>query len=411
MIRTAARVPGRSGRQSGRRRAIIAAALAAVLGITWAINGSSPAAFAIDYPTWDDVQNAKSNASAAQAQVDNIRVLITQIQAEVERTQAVAAEKGQIAFEAEEVHQAKVLELTALQTQADEAAATAEISELRAGQWAAQLVRVGGDDPTLKLFTDGADADDVLTSIGVSARISQQAKAESDRATQLRNTAQSLSDQADVMRAELERLSAVAAAAFAEAQAANAAAAAALSEQQSKVPELEAQAAYLQGLSTETQAGYQAGVQKRLEEALAAQQAAIDWAQISDQGWVKPAAGRVTSPYGYSAGYSGHHNGTDLGTGCGAPIIAASSGTVTYAGWYGDLGNWVQVDHGGGVSTGYAHQSQIVVWPGQWVEVGQLLGYSGNTGYSFGCHLHFVVYAGSSRINPEPFMASRGVYF
>ena len=163
----------------------------------------------------------------------------------------------------------------------------------------------------VKLFTDGADADDVLTSIGVSARISQQAKAESDRATQLRNTAQSLSDQADVMRAELERLSAVAAAAFAEAQAANAAAAAALSEQQSKVPELEAQAAYLQGLSTETQAGYQAGVQKRLEEALAAQQAAIDWAQISEQGWVKPAAGRVTSPYGYSAGYSGHPGYSD----------------------------------------------------------------------------------------------------
>lgn len=411
MIGMAARAPRGVARHSARRRAIVAAGLAAVLAITWAINGSAPAAHAADYPTWDDVQNAKANAAEAQAQVDSIRVFIAQIQAEVERTQQVAMEKGQIAFEAEEVHQAKVLELTALQAQADEAAATAEVSERRAGQWAAQLVRVGGGDPTLKLFVDGADADDVLTSIGVSSRVSQQAKAESDRATQLRNTAQSLSDQADVMRVELQKLSDAAAAAFAEAQAANAAAAAALAEQQSKVPELEAQAAYLQGLSTETQAGYQAGVQKRLEEELAARNAAIDWAQISDSGWVKPAPGRVTSPYGYSAGYSGHHNGTDLGTGCGAPIIAASSGTVSFAGWYGDLGNWVQIDHGGGVSTGYAHQSQIVVWPGQWVDVGQLIGYSGNTGYSFGCHLHFVVYAGSSRIDPEPFMASRGVYF
>ena len=176
--------------------------------------------------------------------------------------------------------------------------------------------------------------------------------------------------------------------------------------------------AYLTGVTNDTEAEWKVGGQKRIDAEIARIQAerdaanqAIDWAQISAAGWVKPAAGRVTSPYGYSAGYSGHHNGTDLGTGCGAPIIAASSGTVTYAGWYGDLGNWVQVDHGGGVSTGYAHQSQIVVWPGQWVEVGQLLGYSGNTGYSFGCHLHFVVYAGSSRINPEPFMASRGVYF
>lgn len=411
MIGTVARAPRGVARHSGRRRAIIAAGLAAVLAMTWAINGSTPAAYADDYPTWDEVEAAKSNASNAQAQVDNIKAFIKQIQAEVERTQAIAVEKGQIAFEAEEVHQAKVLELTALKTQADEAAAVAEVSERRAGQWAAQLVRVGGGDPSLKLFVDGADADDVLTSIGVSARVSQQAKAESDRATQLRNTAQSLSDQADVMRVELEKLSAAAAAAFAEAQAANVAAANALAEQQSKVPELEAQAAYLQGLSSETQAGYQAGVQKRLEEELAAREEAIDWAEISDQGWVKPAAGRVTSPYGYSAGYSGHHNGTDLGTGCWAPIIAASSGTVTFAGYYGDLGNWTTIDHGGGVTTGYAHQYQIDVWPGQWVEVGQIIGYSGNTGYSFGCHLHFVVYAGSSRIDPEPFMASRGVYF
>jgi murein DD-endopeptidase MepM/ murein hydrolase activator NlpD len=389
----------------------IAAGLAVIVAIVWSIVSAPMGASADDYPTWDEVENARADQANAESEVARVKGLIESLQGEVERTQQIANEKGQIAYEAEEEHQAKILEVNALQTQADEAAALAEVSERRAGQWAAQLVRVGGGDPSLKLFADGGDADDVLTSIGVSSRISQQAKDESERATQQRNTAQALSDQAGVMRVELEKLAAIAAAAFAEAQAANAAAAAALSEQQSKVPELEAMAAYLAGLTNDTEAAYQVGEQKRIEAELEARNQAIDWAEVSGSGWVKPAAGRVTSPYGYSPGYSGHHNGTDLGTGCWAPIIAASSGTVTFAGSYGQLGNWTEIDHGGGVTTGYAHQYQIDVSPGQQVQVGQVIGWSGDTGYSFGCHLHFVVYVWGSRIDPQPFMASQGVYF
>ena len=408
----------RSTRHSASVRAAIAAGLAVVLAIVVSLVAAPFSASADDYPTWDEVQNARANQANAEAEVTRVQGLIVSMQAEVERTQKIAEEKGQIAFEAEEIHQAKILEVNSLQAQADEADALAAESERRAGQWAAQLVRVGGGDPALKLFSDGSDADDVLTSIGVSSRISQQAQEESERATQQRNTAQSLSDQAGVMRVELEKLAAVAAAAFAEAQAANAAAAAALSEQQAKVPELEAMVAYLTGVTNDTEAEWKVGEQKRIDAEIARIQAerdaanqAIDWAQISAAGWVKPAAGRVTSPYGYSAGYSGHHNGTDLGTGCWAPIIAASSGTVSYAGYYGALGNWTEIDHGGGVKTGYAHQYQINVSAGQWVNVGQVIGYSGDTGYSFGCHLHFVVYVWGSRIDPQPFMASMGVWF
>ncbi len=398
-------------RSSEPARAVIAAGLAAVLAMVWVIAGSPISASADDYPTWDEVESARANQANAEAELARVEGLVVQMQAEVERTQKVAEEKGQIAFEANEAYQAKALEVDALQQQADDAAELADVSERRAGQWAAQLTRMGGGDPVLQLFADGSNADDVLTSIGVSSRISLQAQEQMERATQQRNTAQSLSDQAEVMRVELEKLAAAAKAAFEEAQAANLAAQQALAAQQEKVPELQAMAAYLKGLTNDTETAYQAGVQKRLEEELAARNAAIDWAQISSSGWVKPAPGRVTSPYGYSAGYSGHHNGTDFGTGCGAPIIAASSGTVSYAGWYGDLGNYVEISHGGGVSTGYAHQSELNVWSGQWVEVGQIIGWSGNTGYSFGCHLHFIVYLSGVRSDPAAFMGSRGVWF
>ncbi|MFV0432693.1 MAG: murein hydrolase activator EnvC family protein [Leucobacter sp.] len=393
-----------------RARIALTVVFVLLFGVFASLN-SVPAAHADDYPTWEEVEAARADSSSAAAELQRVQDLIVQMEAEVQRTQQIAEEKGQIAYEAQEAYLAKAAEVEELQAQADEAAELAEVSELRAGQWAAQLTRVGGGDPVLKLFADSGNADDVLTSIGVSSRVFLQAQEQMEVATQQRNTAQSLSDQAELMRAELERLSAAAQAAFEEAKAANEAAQVALAEQQELVPELEAMADYLQGITDDLEAEYQEGVQKRLEEELAARNASINWAQISSQGWVRPAGGRITSPYGYSPGYSGHHNGTDFGTGCWAPTVAAGSGTVTYAGWYGGLGYYVQIDHGGGVSTGYAHHYQLMVSAGQWVEVGTLLGYTGDTGYSFGCHLHFQVLTGGGRINPAPFMASRGVWF
>ncbi|MGE3812364.1 MAG: M23 family peptidase, partial [Candidatus Nanopelagicales bacterium] len=309
----------RHARHSARGRALLAAGLAAALAIVWAVVAAPTVASADDYPTWAEVEEARANQANAEAELKRVEDLIVSMEAEVQRLQQIAEEKGRIAYEADEAFQAKARETAALQLQADEAAALADVSERRAGQWAAQLARVGGGDPALQLFADSGNADDVLTSIGVSSRVSLQAQQQMQQATQQRNTAQSLSDQAEVLRVELERLSAAARAAFEEAQAANVAAQQALQAQQEKVPELQAMAAYLKGLTNDTEAAYQEGVQKRLEEELAAGNAAINWAEISSSGWVKPAPGRVTSPYGYSAGYSGFHNGTDLGSGCWAP--------------------------------------------------------------------------------------------
>jgi murein DD-endopeptidase MepM/ murein hydrolase activator NlpD len=101
-----------------------------------------------------------------------------------------------------------------------------------------------------------------------------------------------------------------------------------------------------------------------------------------------------------SAVYSGKgHNGIDLGTPIGTPVLAAQSGIVKGAG-NTDLtcpgasyGNWIMIEHPNGLSTLYGHLSVIKVSAGQQVNVGDIIGYSGNTGYSTGPHLHFTVFA------------------
>ncbi|WP_354003046.1 M23 family metallopeptidase [Microbacterium elymi] len=92
-------------------------------------------------------------------------------------------------------------------------------------------------------------------------------------------------------------------------------------------------------------------------------------------------------------------------------MYAAHSGRVTYAGYNGGYGNYIRLDHGSGIGTGYGHirPGGIHVRYGQYVSAGQVIASEGNTGNSFGCHLHFEVYVNGSTTNPVPFMARRGI--
>ena len=106
-------------------------------------------------------------------------------------------------------------------------------------------------------------------------------------------------------------------------------------------------------------------------------------------------AARNSSVYGGRP----YHPGLDLGAPRGTPIYAPLTGTVratgntdTVPGCY-SWGKWTLIDHSNGLSTLYAHQDVIAVSPGQKVKTGEVIGYSGNTGYSTGPHLHFTVYA------------------
>src|SRR5438132_2973514 len=115
----------------------------------------------------------------------------------------------------------------------------------------------------------------------------------------------------------------------------------------------------------------------------------------SASGLIWPVNGPVTSPFGYRWGRL--HAGIDIGVPYGTPIHAAASGTVVLAAWTGGYGNYTCIDHGGGLATCYAHQSSFAVSAGAQVVQGQVIGYVGSTGHSFGPHLHFEV-----RINGNP---------
>ena len=117
----------------------------------------------------------------------------------------------------------------------------------------------------------------------------------------------------------------------------------------------------------------------------------------SSSGLIWPVSGPVVSGFGLRWGRM--HTGIDIGVGYGTPIHAAASGTVIFAGWMGGYGNFVIVDHGGGLSTAYAHQSSIAVGGGA-VSQGQVLGYVGCTGHCFGPHLHFEVRINGSPVDP-----------
>jgi murein DD-endopeptidase MepM/ murein hydrolase activator NlpD len=117
----------------------------------------------------------------------------------------------------------------------------------------------------------------------------------------------------------------------------------------------------------------------------------------SASGLIWPVSGPVVSGFGMRWGRM--HNGLDIAVGYGTPIVASASGNVIFAGWMGGYGNFVIVDHGGGLSTAYAHQSSISIGGGS-VSQGQVLGYVGCTGHCFGPHLHFEVRVNGSAVDP-----------
>ncbi|MET4052698.1 murein DD-endopeptidase MepM/ murein hydrolase activator NlpD [Frigoribacterium sp. PvP054] len=441
------------------RRRGIAAAATVLLSLSLVVSGSvlgASTAQAVSYPSWEDVQAARSNESAKAAEVSRIQGLLDQLASDAADAQAEAERLG-IAFEkAQADADAGAAKLSELQAQADEKGAVADASEQRAGQVSAQLARTGGGDVSSQLVGDTEQAGDLLYRLGAMSKLTEQTDGIRQQAVTDRNVAQSLSDQAKVASDALVKLQGAAQVSMDEAQAASDAAASAVAAQQENESRLQGQLAVLQDQSLQTEADYATGVEvarqaeearKAAEAAEAARQAEVLRQQravaaaaaaaarpsnpapapapsgggssgggaSTGSGWVRPSAGYMSSGYGMRVnpvtGVYRMHDGIDLAPGCNSPIYAATSGTVTFAGLTGGYGNYIQISHGGGVSTAYGHivNGGIKVSRGQSVVAGQLIALVGSTGNSTGCHLHFETRVNGASTNPVPFMAARGV--
>ncbi|GAA1440692.1 M23 family metallopeptidase [Leifsonia poae] len=334
------------------------------------------------------------------------------------QTKAEAVKRGKELEAAQAKLDDQNIKLATIQKQADESKAKADAASLQAGKLAAQLYRSGGRNLTANLFLSGNGAsatspDKLLADLGSMSKLVEQSNKVYADAKSSQNTAKALGDQAKVAKAERERLRVLAQQALAAAAAAAKAAETSLAAQQKQIIVMNAQLAFFRDKTAKTVAGYQKGVAEAARRAAAAGSGGLPGGYVGPQGWAVPAAGSITDGFGprVSPGGVGStwHMGIDIGAYCNAPIYAAAAGTVEYAGPNGSYGNFVLVNNGNGVETGYAHirDGGIMVGVGQNVGAGQPIAHVGTTGASTGCHLHFEVRINGTKIDGIPFMRER----
>lgn len=116
--------------------------------------------------------------------------------------------------------------------------------------------------------------------------------------------------------------------------------------------------------------------------------------------WPVPGVYKISSWFNDPRSNTGYHYGIDIPSATGTPIVAAASGTVITAQWHYSYGYYIVLDHGQGFRTLYAHNSQLLVTVGNYVTAGDNISLMGNTGNSYGSHLHFEVHENGSRQNP-----------
>lgn len=215
------------------------------------VAAGGPAMAEPDYPSWSEIEQAKTNEATKQAEIARVGDLLAGLQraadAAVQASQ-MAAESYRIAVDQRD--RAAERERT-LGQQADEADAVAEISKMRAGLLAAHLAKTAGNDLTSELVFSGENADGLLKQLGMASKLGEQAQAVYEQAIADRNTADALRAQAASAAAERTRLAALAETKATEANAAAEAAMSAVEAQEQRSAELYAQLATLKDTTAE----------------------------------------------------------------------------------------------------------------------------------------------------------------
>jgi murein DD-endopeptidase MepM/ murein hydrolase activator NlpD len=302
-------------------------------------------------------------------------------------------------------HDAALARVTEVSALLESAETVADASTRTLAALVRAMVQQGSDTATLDALLGTQDGADLLARLGTADRLSSltgnindirdQVEADTERAAGLHADLAAAEEAAEAFPL-VEKKDALASAEITLSEATDALAVATENASRASAESTEA-AAY------------------RSDEA-SSQLAGVLGARLSNQGWATPAVGIVNDGFGPRPelplpGVQPFHAGTDLGTACGSPIYAASAGVVIQTGQLGTYGNWILIDHGDGVSTGYAHirDGATLVATGDTVTAGQLIAGVGSTGASTGCHLHIEVRVDGSAVNPQPFFAQHGI--
>lgn len=325
---------------------------AGVMGAVTASIGIVTPAQAVDYPSWNDVQQAKANVANQQAMVANITALIGNLQSTVDAARIASEKAAEAYFQAKVALDKATAKESDLEAQASSAADKAKTSQMRAGLLASHLAKAGGGDVSTELLLkgggSGASADKLLFQLGTMSKLTEQSKAVYDQATKDKNTAEALTAQAKVAKAERESLKADADKALAAAQSAQAAAQSALAEQQTKSTELVAQLATLKNTSTQVEAAYLQG------EAVKAQQEAARKAQEDEaRRQQQQQQGGGSSGGGSSNGGSSSGGSSSGGSSGGGPVSPPNGNVVQNAIAYARLQLGKPYIFGGEGPTGY----------------------------------------------------------
>ena len=388
--------------------AVIGAGAMLIAGSVIATN--PPAAYATTYPTWADVLAARANAAAAQAEVNNIKSLLAGLTDQLNSANAEATAKSAAAAAAEQKYTLAEDKEQTLQLQEKTAAAKAAKTKRQLGAYVSQLARgpASGGWSTFSLILNGKSESQLLNNLGAVNQVSQADDDILQVALDQEQTVKQLTTLAKTQAGILAQQKQAADAAKAAAAAAAAQLQAAVTAEAAHQAQLTVELAALTTQLSMTETQYDAGV--------AAAEGSGAAGVVDSAGWALPTVGVITSPWGYrydpAQGYIwAMHYGDDIAHGCLQPIYAATGGTIVYAGIYSDYGNYIMINHGGGIETAYGHiaNGETFVHVGQQVAAGQNIARTGSTGASTGCHLYFAVMVNGSWTNPVPFMAARGI--
>jgi murein DD-endopeptidase MepM/ murein hydrolase activator NlpD len=440
--RTRAARPSLRARARGALAALVVGVLAATLGL-----GATGTAVADE---WDDRRAAaEARAKAAEEaaarlaeELEGAEAALVQAVIELEGINAAipVAEAQLAAAEAELARLQREAEIIAQQLAAAEALERQIAADIEADTQRAEAIRVAigrmareayrGDmaASTLSAVLDAESTDEFLQQSELAEtalRTQTQALQELEQITAANRNRQV---RQEAVREEIADLKAQADAKVAEAEVARQAAEAHRAELEQLRVEAEEKKAYIEARRAQLEA--QAAEAQRQAQQLAADLAEVIRQQeearrkagqnpvgsTADRPFINPTSINPiykTSDYGMRLhpilGYVRLHSGTDLRTYCNTPIYAGASGTVQWAKFRSGYGNQVLVNHGywkgSSLMSSYNHLSSYVVGPGQNVSQGQLIGYSGNTGTSAGCHLHFEVYVNGATVDPWPLIA------